>query len=230
MVNHRKRKLLIFTPVLVMLFTIAAAQDKGELAKVNGISVTQKELDREMQRCRSSVISKIIKEYSLNDMTGFWERSYKGHTPLEILKQKALDTLVFLKVQEQLLKERNLWTYNAYAELLEDLEKTNESRNKAEKEAKIIYGPVNYTEQSFFDYQFGNSVIRLKEKLVEDGTLQADEDKLMMQFEKMKKTVYKKDEKIEDYRKQVHAAYIEETYTMYVNSLVRQAKFETVNK
>ncbi|WP_353139989.1 hypothetical protein [Pseudopedobacter sp.] len=225
MTNHRKKKMLLFIPVL-LLFAIARAQDKEEIVKVNGISVTLKELDREMQRCRSLVISRIVKEYQVNDMTNFWAKSYHGKPAGEILKQKALDTLLFFKVQEQLLKKWNLWRYDTYTELLEDLKKTNASRVKAEKEGKVIYGPVEYTEQSFFDYQFGNSIIRLKEKLVAEKVLQADEAKLRMQFEKMKKTVYKNNEKMDDYRKQIHAAYIEEAYTAYINSLFRQAKLK----
>jgi len=226
MANYINKSLLLFIPMMLMKLSVVVAQHPEETIKVNGISVAQSELEREIQRSRASVIGGIVKKHNIIDMTGFWERTYEGQKPTDILRQKALDTLVYFKVQEQLLNERNLWRYKNYAELLKDLETINKARTKAKQEGTVIYGPVNYTEQSFFDYQFSNAVIRLKEELVKEKVLQADEDKLKMQFEKMQKTVYKKDEKMESFRKQIHAAYVEEAYADFISNLARQAKLE----
>lgn len=224
MINQRDRKfwlpasvfMILLIAVLAMLFVNGAEEDKEGVAKIDGIAVTHHELDREMERCRASVINRIVKEHGITDMAGFWETTYSGQTALEILRQKALDTLVFFKVQERLLRERNLWAYNDYSELINDLAETNEVRAKAAKEGATIYGPINYSERSFFDYQFSNAVIRLKEKLVQEGELPVDEHRLSAHFDTWKGTVYQQGEQLEDVRHQVRDAYIEKMYTIYI--------------
>src|SRR5690554_983163 len=120
MINKEKKKWILLLPALLLLFTVGVAQDKQGIAKVNGLIIVQQELDREMQRNRALIAAMVTKEFDIKDMSGFWTNNYGGQTPLEVLHKKALETMVFFKVQEQLLKERNLWSYNNYVELIED--------------------------------------------------------------------------------------------------------------
>lgn len=87
---------------------------------------------------------------------------------------------------------------------------------KAAKEGKTMYGPINYSERAFYDYKFGNAIIRLKEKLVEEGELVIDDKALLNDFEKLKGTVYREEELFEDYARQVRDAYIEKIYARYI--------------
>src|SRR5690606_8368420 len=145
MVCRRNIKYGLIFMGIVLFFVNCSVKSQEEIATIDGRDVTRAELDREMQRCRASVINQIVDKYGVTDMTGFWEREYGGQTPLEIIQQRALDTLVVFKVQERLLAERNLWPYKHYSELISDLEKTNEARAKAAKEGAVIYGPISYT-------------------------------------------------------------------------------------
>lgn len=208
--------MILSIAALGVLFVNGSAKDQEEITEIDGITVTRHELDREMQRCRAVVINRIVNKHRITDMTDFWEKKYNGQTPVEILRQKALDTLMVFKVQERLLKERNLWPYSRYTELISDLEKTNDEREKAAKQGATIYGPVNYTERSFFDYKFGNAVIRLKEKLVEEGELVVDEEYLLQYFDELQATIYHQQEKFEDVRHYVRDAYIEKMYAVYI--------------
>lgn len=209
---------LMVLPIAVLIIFFVNRSAKNP--EIDGIAVTPSELKREMERCRTMVINQLVAEHAIADMTGFWEKKYNGQTPREIMRQNALDTLIVFKVQERLLKERNLWTYNHYSELLSDLKRTNEIREKAAKEGTTIYGPINYTERAFFDYQFGNAIIRLKKQLVEEGTLLIDESALLRYFDKLKNTIYQNGERFEDYTRQVRDAYIEKIYATYIKKCV----------
>ena len=206
--------------VIAVLVVLLATKDQDEINDIEGMTVTLDELHREMERCRTKVINQLVTEHAITDMTGFWEKKYNGQTPLEMIQQKALDTLVVFKVQERLLEERNLWPYSHYSELISDLKKTNAAREKAAQEGTTIYGPINYTERAFFDYQFGNAIIRLKKLLLEEGTLVIDEKALLSYFDKLKNTIYQDDERFEDYTRQVRDAYIENIYAMYIKKCV----------
>lgn len=214
---------VLFIAIAVLVILLATT-DQDEVNDIEGIAVTFNELHREMERCRTLVINQLVTEYAITDMTDFWKKKYKGQTALEIMRQKALDTLIVFKVQERLLKERNLWPYNHYSEFLRDLEKTNEAREKAAKEKATIYGPINYTERAFFDYQFGNAIIRLKKQLVEEGELLVEEEALLSYFDKLKNTVYQQGERFEDYTRQVRDAYIEKIYALYIIKQKKQVE------
>ena len=226
MVGQRKTKsgfvamLTVLFIAIAVLVILLATMDQDEVNDMEGIAVTSNELHREMERCRTMVINQLVTEHAITDMTGFWEKKYNGQTPLEMIQQKALDTLVVFKVQERLLEERNLWPYSHYSELISDLKKTNAAREKAAREGITIYGPINYTERAFFDYQFGNAIIRLKKQLVEEGTLVVDEEALLSYFDKLKDTVYQEGELFEDYTRQVRDAYIEHIYATYIKKRV----------
>lgn len=216
--------LMVALIVVWTVFFVNSSAKNQEIDEIEGVAVTSFELNREMERCRTLVINQLVTEYAITDMTDFWKKKYKGQTALEIMRQKTLDTLIVFKVQERLLKERNLWPYNHYSEFLRDLEKTNEAREKAAKEKATIYGPINYTERAFFDYQFGNAIIRLKKQLVEEGELLVEEEALLSYFDKLKNTVYQQGERFEDYTRQVRDAYIEKIYALYIIKQKKQVE------
>ncbi|WP_294080802.1 hypothetical protein [Proteiniphilum sp. UBA5384] len=183
------------------------------------VVITRDELNREMERCKASVINRIVTEHGITDMIGFWEKRYDGHYPREILQQQAMDTLAVLKVQERLLQERELWPYKHYSELLSDLDETNKERARIVSEGGVIYGPINYNELIFFDYRFGNAIIQLKKELAEEGELIIEEKDLLDHFNKLKGSIYKSGELYEDYTRQVRDDYVERIYASYIAEL-----------
>lgn len=184
------------------------------------IVVTRDELNREMERCRATVINRIVTEHGITDMSGFWEKSFNGHLPQKIIQQQALDTLVVFKVQELLLQERGLWPYANYPELLSDLKVTNENRTRMASEGDVIYGPVNYTELIFFDYLFSNAIIQLKKRLIKEGELIAEEKELWNHFKLLQNSIYKNGELYEDYTRQVYDDYVEKIYAEYITGFL----------
>ncbi len=197
------------------------------LGTVNGLDITKTEVQREMRKYRSEVYSLVNNSNKkAKSSKAFWEaEKVNGVTGIELLRKKAIDSLTTIKVQEKLLVSRNLWPYKDYSAFLEDLKNTNESRKKSVANDQVVYGPVEYSEQTFFDYRFANALIQLKYKLVEEKLITVTEDDLKNQFRKMQTTVYK-DEKdtLKTFKRQVADAYIEHAYNVLITQYSQQAK------
>lgn len=195
------RNKLLSILISVLISGIVASAQTTDLGSVNGISISKQELQREMMRYRAEVYNSV-----------------------ELLRKKALDSLSLIKVQEKLLIQRNLWPYKNYQDFLKDLEDTNASRKKIVENKQVIYGPVSYDEQTFFDYRFSNALIQLKQMLVDEGLIPTTINDLQKQFEKMQQTVYKEEKyTLKGYERQVKEAFVEDSYTSMVKKLATNA-------
>jgi hypothetical protein len=223
-----------YIKTVVFLAGILVLQSQGftQVKTKNGgtiqdVDVTKEEIQREMLKYRSEVYNLIANnKATTKSQNAFWEEEeIDGVKGIDLLRKKAIDSLAAIKVQEKLLVERGLWPYKDYQSFLKDLKNTNESRRESVANAKVVYGPVEYTEQTFFDYRFANALIQLKHKLVEEKLITITEDDLENQFKKMQKTVYQeKKYTLEAFIRQVREAYIEEAYKNLINQYSQKAK------
>lgn len=153
----------------IALLCMAAANGYGQslhmVAMVDDQHIEEAEVKREMVRCRALVMDRFIKTYQLQHLQHFWEKDFNGDKPLAVLRKKALDTLIYIKVQESLFKEYGLWPYHSRAALLEDMEEVNAIRTNMAAAGEVIYGPILFSETSFFDYHFSHATIKAKAKL-----------------------------------------------------------------
>lgn len=195
---------------------------------MDGRLLDNRELQREMQRYRSVIFNTYVQELQITNTSNFWNTEFDGITPLKRLEEKALDALKRLKVQENMLKQKNLWPYGTYEDLLKDRIMNNEKRRIAVKKNEVIYGPVEFSERTFFDYQFSNAVIKLK-KLMEGKEIPVSEKLLIAYFERKKKDVFAgKEYNSEQVEKQVKAHYIEDRYELFVDSLSQRSIIELI--
>ncbi|MES2276170.1 MAG: hypothetical protein V4592_09115 [Bacteroidota bacterium] len=117
------------------------------MARVNTLPVYEPELQREMHRYRAAIY-------------------HQYHAvPMGALQNKALKALVLIKVQEELLQTKHLWPYHTYYDLLRDRKVVNRQRQLIAGQGGIVYGPVQYSEESFFDYELTNALIKLMRAL-----------------------------------------------------------------
>lgn len=84
---------------------------------------------------------------------------------MDLLQDKAMEAMIAINVQEQLLKQNHCWPYTDYKNLLADRQKVNRERQLMAQRKQAVYGPVIYTEIDFFDYQFTNAILNLKRRL-----------------------------------------------------------------
>jgi hypothetical protein len=178
----------------------------NSVGTVNGIVVTKEEVQREMTRYRAEVIG-LIADKALGQ-----------------LRNKALKALTLIKIQEQMLQKHRLAPYKSYSEFLDHLQRTNALRKEKVANGQIIYGPVEFSEQAFFDYRFSNAIIRLKQQLVAEQLIPITKDRLQAQFSKMQQTVYaEKKFTFNDCYPQVREAYIEACYAELIDSYTKKS-------
>jgi hypothetical protein len=219
-----KYRFLIILVGIFMCHHLAFAQARKDLGTINDVAVTKEEVVREMRKYRANVFNAVTKKAALIGNDSPASKENNGEAMLKLLRNKVLDSLTAIKVQERLLLDRKIWPYKNYQEFKKDLINTNASRERSAGNENVIYGPVNYSEQVFFDYRFTNALSLLKRKLVEEKLLTVSENDLQYQFAKMQKTVYQGEKyTLHEYTRQVREAFLEEAYKKLINELARKA-------
>lgn len=203
--------------------------DLKAVANINGLPVTTAELKREMQKCRAAIYSQYAGLYDISAVKDFWNTDFKGEKPIDALKSKALQNLIEIKVQQQLLEEQGLWLYKNYEIFLTALGQENQQRQQKAQRNEIIYGPLAYTEQTFFEYKFSNALVALKRNLAGDKIV-INENLLMAHFEKLKeKGVYSNQKTFATLKQQVKDSYVEEEYRKLIAGKVAAVRVTTTS-
>jgi hypothetical protein len=186
----------IFAAILLLLIVKLFFIDRGidentVVVKVNNEPISFKEFKTFMIDNQAETMNYFREKYGadVNDKN-FWNKSFGEEVPLAVLKQKTLDQLSRIKVQEMIAREKGLTDDISYSSFLKSLKAENKRRREALAKNEIIYGPQEYGEKEYFNYSFNNMVNDLKEKLGKDELL-VDNSKLKEYYEKMKSKDYK---------------------------------------
>lgn len=162
--------------LLVLVFSIVVSayyiksflkDDSSIVAKVNGYPIYNEEFQQRVNEKKAEVFNYFSKKYKVEDSRTFWSTSFEGEVPNEMVRKKAFDECIRIKVQQIWAKDQGLIKDISYRTFLKDLKTENRRRTKALKNNEIIYGPEQYGEVEYFSYRFINLVIKLKEKLSE---------------------------------------------------------------
>ncbi|MDF2923508.1 MAG: PpiC-type peptidyl-prolyl cis-trans isomerase [Paenibacillaceae bacterium] len=197
----RSRKWGIFTAisVIIILAVIVLIVSTGNgrntdwktLASVNDEPITVREFKMMMEKYRAAIYTYFNQKYGVNHSEHFWYESFQGEKPEELLRQKTLEELIFIKVQQILFKEEGLVRDIGYKSFLKDFKEENIRRKKSIDEKKIFFGPEQYSENQYYDYLFSNQVIKLKEKLSREK-LETDDGELKQYYSANKDQKYRK--------------------------------------
>ncbi len=209
--------------------TVSATLLKDQhIGIIQGIAITKEEIQREMRKYRAEVYGFVSRENKIKNTAAnaFWSASTAdGTKTIDLLRQKAIDSLVAIKVQEKMLTERNLWPYSNYQEFLTDLKNYNANRRQMAANGQILYGPIEFDEQTFFDYRFHNALIQLKQRLVAENIITITQDDLEKKFKKMQESVYQKEKyTLQAFTRQVRDAYIEDAYAVLIDQYSANAQ------
>ncbi|SHO43789.1 peptidylprolyl isomerase [Anaerocolumna xylanovorans] len=172
--------LLVIVAALLSLFiTCRMASGKNDfsiVAKVNGENIYLREYKQRLYGVRANVYDYFNKKYNANDSKSFWNKSYGGEVPIEAARKKALDECIQIKVQQILLKDKGIQEDISYKTFLKGLDEENKARKEAVKNQRVIFGPLQFGEKEYFEYQFSQMIIGLKEKMGEDDFKIDDND------------------------------------------------------
>ncbi|OCT11075.1 hypothetical protein A8709_05100 [Paenibacillus pectinilyticus] len=195
------------------------------VATVNGVPVEVSEFKQQIAAERAGVFNYFHKKYGVEDGADFWVTSHDGEVPLEMIKQRALDAEVKVKVQQIVMQEKGIVADISYATFLRNLADENARRKAAIQKKEPIYGPIQVGEHDYFAYLMSNAVIKLKQVLAEKE-LDATEAKLKAFYEVSVKGSDQGNATYDDQKAQVKQRYVDEKYAAYVDDLIRHANVE----
>ena len=173
-INYKLLILLCLAFGLILFFILQA---EAPVARVNGEPLTQREFLRQLRLERTETVTYFYEKYGALEDESFWNRAFPEGTPAEYARQRVLNELVSIKVQQLLAKEYQLLEDLSYQRFLKDLRKENKARAKAMAEGQVLFGPVEYDENGYFTYTFSHLLIELKKVLLEKA-YPPDEDEL----------------------------------------------------
>jgi hypothetical protein len=149
------------------------------IALVREEPITLPEFRIQMDIYRSPIVSLCIKKYTINEGSFSWTEKYGFKSPLDILKEKALNESLKVKIQLLLMKEKGILQDISYATFLRDLKNFNKKRKETFSRQQVGYGPLEFSEKMYLNYTLSNNVILLKKILqqkeifVTDSNLQS---------------------------------------------------------
>ncbi|MCL2003073.1 MAG: peptidyl-prolyl cis-trans isomerase [Oscillospiraceae bacterium] len=151
--------LIVAASTVIAYFGMARPEiEDPVVATVNGEPVTFDEMTMVMGNFRVETAAYFFSRYGLEFTQGFWETEVDGTTPLEYIKEKALDFLVEKKVQQQFIRRRGLIGDFSHSAFLKALETENARRGETIAQGGVVYGVERFDPMTYYDYLFINQV------------------------------------------------------------------------
>ena len=156
--------ILLFAVGLTPYFSNKEDENRTILT-VNQEPVSEAEMLHIMSELRPSVFSYFSRRYGASDGLHFWTTKFNGEVPFEILKQRTIEKLKSIKIQQILMRQHGLVTDISYSGFLRSLEIENNRRRKASMDNVPVYGPIQFETRVYYDYLFSERTEKLKQVL-----------------------------------------------------------------
>jgi len=168
------------------------AEDDTVIAVIDGAEIVKREFKLQANQLRSNVYDYFKKKYGAEDQKGFWETSFQGEVPNEILKERAFQKIKEITMEKLLAMQHKLVDDISYRFFLEMWYEENKARKHAAAQNEILYGPIQYDEMNYYNYFHSNLVIRLKETLAREQ-FDLSEANLRHHYETIKEDQFKRE-------------------------------------
>lgn len=183
--------LIVVTILLIAkpAFTQTHHED-AYIATVDGVEIHVSEFQRAIDANRAGIIKYFHEKYDAAPSAAFWTTPYGGNEiPLELIKKKALEDSINQKIRQILAKEQGVLPDISYAGLMQNFNLENQRRQQAIKNHQVIFGPAQYTEEAYFEYVMANTVLSVKNHLMEHDW-KPSEQQLITFYEANKRRLY----------------------------------------
>ena len=164
------------------------------VARIGALDICRQELEDQMRRDRAAIISAFQTDYGADPGDeAFWQTEYDGRTPMDALRDTAMQHVRLYKIQQQLAMDHGILQDASYEAFEQALKQENQNRAEQIRAGEAVYGAAEFTTDTYYDYRLSNLQIALREKLSASGQpLDADEATLRAFYEQKKETDYKK--------------------------------------
>lgn len=218
-------KSYVYTSLVAIscVFLIACEKnDASIIARVNQYPVSKAEFEHWMLLQRAAVHNYFYTTYNIADSENFWETETAGGSPLEMLKEMALEKAVRCKVQQIMALEKGIVDHIDFDQMMLEMQEENLKRQKKIEKGEIVYGAKRYTERTYFAHEFDKMVIRLKAELVKDELKPSEK-----QIDALLKN---ENYPVEANRSFYQMQYVEANYAHFIDSLTQVAEIELNHK
>jgi len=178
---------------LVFFAIKTSVKNSDIVATVNGLEICAEEFKLQMSAQKGYVIDEIGENKTIDDK--FWKTEIDGVTPLEILKQRALDYFVKYKVEQKIAVDCGVINKSetSFDALNTAMQNENKIREQKVNAGEVIYGVKEYTYNSYLTYTYSNMQIDAREKLGEKGNkLYTSDAELKKWYDSVKEERYPK--------------------------------------
>lgn len=228
----KNKRIVILVSILVMVLAAVTSliiyNSKKSVANetvvtINGEAVSTEEFRQVMSGLKANAFSYFVQKYGAKDSEKFWTTSYNGEIPMVKLKEKTLDKLKNIKIEQILMKENGIVKDISYAGFFKDFKDENERRKKAVENKEPIYGPTQYDEKSYYDILQGNRIEVLKNKLSSKELFVSDSE-IKKFYEENKENLFKEAKTMEEAQPQIKEELINKKFNDIVNKRISEAK------
>lgn len=190
LIYGRKRALFLFAfvftaIVLIFILVMFFANRDPVVFLVNQEPVSKKEYTLFFNKNISVILDYFREEHGVKDHPDFWNTRFEGENPLEECRELTLMELTDIKIQQMIAKEYGIVNAIHYSDFLKEYHKENARRERAIAKGEVIYGPQQYDEWSFYQYQFSNMVNKLL-ALLGEKSFKPGEDEIVDYYERNK--------------------------------------------
>ncbi|WP_054028746.1 peptidylprolyl isomerase [Bacillus sp. FJAT-28004] len=194
--NRRRRiiaviLILIFVPAAMIMSRIITKHDNADnyIALVNGFSISAKEFDNAIKANKAQIIDYFYNKYAAEQTPEFWMTSFEGEIPAESINKKALDDSVRIKIRQLIAQEQGVLPDISYDVFLRQLDEENKRRQSAVDNNEIIYGPIQYGEEAYFEYVLSQTTRSVKSQFMQDEW-KPDDQTLKRFYDMQKQQLY----------------------------------------
>ena len=146
--------------------------DDNIVLLVNGEPITRREFQFRMERRRGPVIHHFRETYGADDThPTFWITEFGGTTPMDFSRERTLEAVIHIKVEQILARDRGLIDDITYEYFLEALDKENSRRSNAFEQGQVVHGLLQLSEESFFNSRHNDMVSQLIGQLRIEGVI-----------------------------------------------------------
>ena len=200
--NKKRRKRIFFIAGAVVLavlisFTMLRIFVYGRdvvVMYVGGYPVTREELQFHMSMEKTNVSNYFHQTHGVNLSGKSWHREYDGERPIEILRERGVQSVTDAKTLQIMALEYGVTSDISFVSMKEGMEEVNEQRKQQLEEGEILYGVVEFNALTYYHQVMGNFRTKVFE-IVKGAEVFADERRIQDLYEE-NYYIYNNDENI----------------------------------
>lgn len=185
------RKFRMIAAIILIFALCSCGKGDAEIvAYINGESVEAAEFMMLASRKKAEVVKYFNDNYHAEYGEGFWQSSYDGNTPAQMLSEKVLEELVPIKIQQKMAMEHGILSSCNYSDFLKRLETENNNRKNKKKNNEVVYGVTEYTPESYYHDEAAKMILAIKEQWKSEQSY--DDQTLKEYYEQIRDRYYMK--------------------------------------